>query len=307
MSLYPPPRIIEAEPFARLPERFRVRGRRCAWADANKSGAELHSFIEGPAFDRAGRLYLTDIPWGRIFRVSPEGEFDLVAEYDGEPNGIAVHRDGRILVADYKQGILCLDPDRGALTPLVERWRVERFKGPNDLVFASNGDLYFTDQGLTGLQDPTGRVFRLSSAGRLDCLIDTVPSPNGIVLSHDETAVFVSVTRANAVWRLPLLPDGSTAKVGLFVQLSGGLSGPDGLALTEDGGLCVAHAGNGCVWVFDRLGHPTYRVVVPEGLTTTNVAFGGPEYRTLFITESETGTVYRADLPVAGRRLFSHA
>jgi gluconolactonase len=307
MSLYPPPEIINAEIFSPLPERFRVRGRRCAWADANKQGATLHSFIEGPSFDRDGTLYIVDIPWGRVFKVSPGGDWTLVAEYDGEPNGLKIDREGRILIADYKNGIMRLDPASGAVTPLVERYRVERFKGVNDLFFASNGDLYFTDQGLSGLHDPTGRVFRLGADGRLICLVDTIPSPNGIVLNDQETAVYVAVTRANAVWRLPLLPDGGTTKVGLFIQLSGGLSGPDGMAVDSKGGLYVAHAGNGCVWGFDRMGHPIYRIVVSEGVSTTNVAFGGPERRTLFITESETGTIYKATLPVPGRPLYSHS
>src|SRR3546814_6709308 len=64
--------------------------------------------------------------------------------------------------------------------------------------------MYFTDQGLTGLHDPTGRVLRLRADGRLDCLVDTVPSPNGIVLDREEAHLFVAVTRANQVWRIPL-------------------------------------------------------------------------------------------------------
>ena len=307
MSLYPPPQIIEAEIFTRLPERFRIEGRRSVWTEANRPGATLHSFIEGPSFDRAGNLFIVDIPWGRVFKVAPDGTWTQVAEYDGEPNGLKIDRDGRILIADYKNGIVELDPASGAVKPILERVRVERFKGVNDLVFAANGDLYFTDQGLTGLHDATGRVFRLAADGRLTCLVDTVPSPNGIVLNERETQVYVAVTRANAIWRVPLLADGGTTKVGLFIQLSGGLSGPDGLALDAEGGLWVCHAGNGCTWGFDRLGHPKYRIVVPEGLMTTNLAFGGDDRRTLFITESDTGTIYRAQVPVAGRVMYSHA
>ena len=67
MSLYPPPQIIEAEIFTRLPERFRIEGRRSVWTEANRPGATLHSFIEGPSFDRAGNLFIVDIPWGRVF------------------------------------------------------------------------------------------------------------------------------------------------------------------------------------------------------------------------------------------------
>lgn len=304
MSLYPPPAIVHAEVFARLPDQYRRSGRRSAWADVNKRGETLHSFLEGPAFDAAGNLWLVDIPWGRIFRLSPEGEFTVMAEYDGEPNGLAFHRDGRLFIADYKNGILVMDTATGRIEPVLERTHGERFKGVNDLVFSAGGDLYFTDQGQTGLHDPTGRLFRLSADGHLACLFDTLPSPNGLVPNLAETAIYVAVTRANAIWRVPLADDGTTSKVGLFIQISGGLSGPDGVAMDAAGGLWVAHAGNGCVWGFDRLGAPNCRILSPQGLFTTNVAFGGADGRTLYITESESGTILTATLPVAGKPLF---
>jgi gluconolactonase len=184
--------------------------------------------------------------------------------------------------------------------------RREGFKGTNDLVFASNGDLYFTDQGQTGLQDASGRVFRLRHDGEVDCLMDNIPSPNGLVLSRDEKTLLVAVTRANQIWRLPLHPDGTTSKVGAFITLSGGLAGPDGLALDDAGGLAVAHCGLGAVWLFDRLGEPQHRIASCEGLSTTNVAFGGADGRSLFITESDTGTVLQAQVPVPGRPMYSH-
>ena len=169
------------------------------------------------------------------------------AEYDGWPNGLKFHRDGRAFIADHKRGIMQFDPASGAVTPVLEEVRREGFKGTNDLVFARNGDLYFTDQGQTGLQDPTGRVYRLSTSGQVNCLLDNIPSPNGIVLSPDEKTLFIAVTRANQVWRLPLHPDGTTSKVAAFLTLSGGLAGPDGLAIDEAGGLAVAHCGLGAI------------------------------------------------------------
>lgn len=304
MSLYPPPESVKAEVFARLPDSFRRKGRRSAWADANKRGEELHSFLEGPAFDAQGNLWLTDIPWGRIFRVSPDGVFTLVVEYDGEPNGLAFHRDGRLFIADYRKGILVLDPATGRIEPVLERARGECFKGVNDLVFAASGDLYFTDQGQTGLHDPTGRLYRLGTDGKLTCLFDTLPSPNGLVPNKAETAIYVAVTRANAIWRVPLAADGSTSKVGLFIQLSGGLSGPDGMALDADGGLWVAHAGNGCVWGFDILGAPKCRILSCEGLFATNLSFGRGADQTVYITESESGSVLKCHLKVGGKPLF---
>jgi gluconolactonase len=299
MSLYPPPTVIEAEVFTRMPSALR-RPRRTEWADFNKAGHPVDCFLEGPSFDRDGNLIVTDIPHGRVFRISPAGEWTQLAEYDGWPNGLKLHRDGRAFITDYKRGIMVLDMATGSVTPLVQTVRSESFKGVNDLHFGASGDLYFTDQGQTGLHDPTGRVYRLAVDGRLSCLVGTIPSPNGLVLDLHERVLFVAVTRANAVWRLPIMADGAVSKVGVAIQLSGGLSGPDGLALDEEGGLVVAHAGMG-VWRFDRMGRPTHFVDPVVAPFVTNVAFKG---RRIFMTESETGTILTAELPVAGRTMY---
>jgi gluconolactonase len=301
------PPDIKTEVFARLPDRYRVSSGRSRWVDIQRNGAPTGSFLEGPSFDKAGNLYVVDVPWGRIFRVSPAGEFDLVAEYEGEPNGLKIHRDGRIFVADYRHGIMNLDPASGKVTPFLDRAELDRFKGVNDLVFADNGDLYFTDQGLTGLHDPTGRLYRLSAKdGRLEAVLQGIPSPNGLVLNLDDSAVFVNVTRDNAVWRVPMMANGKAFKVGAFIRLSGG-GGPDGLAIDEAGNLAVAHLGLGSVWLFNPMGEPIARIRSCAGPLTTNVAYGGPDRRTLYITESETGQILAAKLDVPGRRMFSHS
>jgi len=210
-------------------------------------------------------------------------------------------------IADYRHGIMVLDPDSGRIEPFLTDRYTEHFRGCNDLVFAANGDMYFTDQGQSGLHQPDGRVYRHTAAGRLECLIDNAPSPNGIVLGKDETVLYVAMTRGNSVWRLPLMEDGGVSKAGLFVQLSGGLAGPDGLALDEDDRLFVAHVGNGTVWVFTRFGEPVYRVRSCAGIETTNVAFGGNDGKKLFVVESGTGSILEADLDVAGKGMYSHS
>jgi gluconolactonase len=304
--MYAPPQIIETEVFARLPDKFRRKDTDNAWVIVNRRGLPADSFLEGPSFDRDGNLYITDIPYGRIFRISPAGEFTLVAEYDGEPNGLKIAKDGRIVITDYRHGLMLLDPASGKVSSLLERRWSERFKGVNDLVFAKNGDIYFTDQGQTGMHDPTGRVYRLRVDGTLDLLVNNVPSPNGLVLNGAEHILYVAATRGNNVWRVPLMPDGTVSKVGIFVQLSGSLGGPDGMAMDQDDNLVIAHAGLGTVWVFSRMGEPLYRVKSCAGLATTNVAFGGPDNKTLYITESETGSILQARMPVAGRPMASH-
>ena len=304
MTLFSPPQNIATEVYTSLPDRYR-RDRRSEWADANKGGAAIGSFLEGPSFDRDGNLYVVDIPFGRVFRIDPDRTWTVVTEYDGWPNGLKVRRDGRVFITDYRLGVIELNPASGRIKPLLSHVRSEGFKGVNDLVFARNGDLYFTDQGQTGLQDPTGRVYRWTADGRLDCLIDTCPSPNGIVLNDAETHLYVAMTRTCQVWRLPLTRDTRVSKAQVFVQLTGGISGPDGLAMDSQDNLLVCDPGHGSVWVFDALGEPKYRVRSCAGLTTTNLAFGGPDMRDLFITESETGQILKARMPVAGRAMVS--
>ena len=300
------PRIVETSVFARLPEEYKTSNADNEWVATQPLGSPQRSLLEGPSFDREGNLWCVDVPNGRIFKVTREGVFKLVAHYDGWPNGLKIHPDGRIFVADYKNGIMLLDPVTGKVKPYLVRANAERFKGVNDLFFAANGDLYFTDQGLTGLHDPSGRLFRLRPDGTLTCLLDNIPSPNGLVMNRDETALFVAVTRGNCVWRVPFLRNGDIAKVGVYVQLSGG-GGPDGLALDEAGGLVVAHVGAGSVWVFDPLGEPKCRVRSCADAFTTNVAFGWPDRNTLYITESHSATILKAELEVPGKPMYSHA
>jgi len=294
MYLDQPPKLVPTRLFSAMPDEFRRRGVRSAWADANKGGTPVDCFIEGPAFDRDGNLYVVDIPFGRIFRISPGGSWSLVVEYDGWPNGLKIAPDGRILVADYMNGLMEVDPQSGTIRTLLRHRNSESFKGCNDLHVASNGDIYFTDQGQTGLQDPTGRVYRLRRDGRLDCLISNGPSPNGLVLDREETVLFVAMTRDNSVWRVPLAKDGGVAKVGRFASFFG-TSGPDGLTMDPEGRLFVAHASLGHVFVLQANGECVARIKSCTGPTCTNVARSAAHDR-LAITESSTGSVLIADI-----------
>lgn len=299
--MFAAPPTIQTEIFARVPDAMRARGSKLR----QQSGIARDCFLEGPSFDRAGNLYVVNIPYGQVFKVTPSGDISLVAEYDGEPNGLKIHRDGRIFIADHKQGLMGLDPASGTVTALLDRPHHERFKGLNDLIFTKTGDLYFTDQGESGLHDPTGRLYRLRTDGRLELLLDNVPSPNGLILTPNEEILYLAVTRANAVWRVPLQPDGTLGRVGTFIQMSGG-TGPDGMAMDEAGSLAVAHVGMGSVWLFSKFGRPLAELRAPAGILTTNVAYGGPDRKTLYITESETGTILRAELEVPGMPMYSH-
>lgn len=299
---FTPPLVVPARVLTRLPDTFRKR-QRTAWSDANKPGHEVDSFLEGPTFDPEGNLWVVDIPNGRIFRISPTLEWTLAAHYDGWPNGMALARDGSLWIADYRRGLLRLDRalDRPKEAPeaILGHRNSESFKGLNDLVFDAQGNCWFTDQGQTGLHDPSGRVYRLSSPHlgerRLDLVVGGIPSPNGLAVDAAGKVLYIAVTRANQVWRGPILADGSVSKVGAFRTFFG-TSGPDGLALASDGRLVVCHASLGGAFVLNPRGEVTHFVKSPAGSTVTNVAFR-PGTSTIVLTESETGSILEADLP----------
>jgi gluconolactonase len=299
MNFLKPPALVDAEIFTAMPARYRRAGERSAWADANRGGLPVDSFLEGPVFDAAGNLYVTDIPFGRIFRIDAAGDWTLVAEYGGEPNGMKFLNERELLIADYQNGLMVCDIESGAVRSFLTRRNSECFKGINDLVFDSKGNLYFTDQGQTGMHDPTGRLYRLRPGGQLDLLLSNAPSPNGLALAPDEKVLYLAVTRGNAVWRVPLLDDGSVAKVGQFFT-SHGPSGPDGMAVDQQGRVIVANPGLGYAWVLNHRAEPVQVVCSTGGMSLTNIAFGGVDRKTLYCTESVSGSILRADLDVAG-------
>ena len=302
--MFAAPPSVEAEIFAVIPDEFRKGDAPSDWAKVQVFGAPTPVFLEGPVFDKDGNLWVTDIPWGRLFKVSPTGEVSIGLEYDGHPNGMKFLTDGTALIADHKRGLMRFDPASGEVTTWFDRYRLEPFKGCNDLTIAQNGDVWFTDQGQSSLADPSGRVYRVrKSDGELELMLDGLPGPNGLVFTQGEGALLLAMTRANAIWKVMLHPGGKPGKMGVWVQMQGG-TGPDGLAIDDDGNVVACHVGLGSVWAFSKLGEPLLRIRCGEHTHTTNCAYGGPDNRTLYITESASGTIFRTQLPVAGRRLL---
>jgi gluconolactonase len=290
-----PPVQVRAEVLTRLPDALR-RPEPNAWGTANRPGHVVDSFLEGPCFDAQGRLYVTDIPHGRVFRIEADRSWTCVLETDGWPNGLALNADGSLWIADYRHGIRRFEPDHGRVETVLGQRNSESFKGVNDLVFDAQGRLYFTDQGQSGLHDPTGRVYRYGPDGRLDLLLANGPSPNGLAVSADMRTLYVALTRANQVWRGPLQADGSISKMGAL-QTFFGPTGPDGLAIDRYGRLLVAHPSLGCVFVLNALGEVTHllRSPSPEAMVTNVACWPGRDE--VVMTDSGAGCLLVAPLP----------
>jgi gluconolactonase len=294
--MFSAPLSLTTETAHELPSHFYEAGRDNPWVEANLPGLDVHSHLQGPCFDAAGNLWLADTPFGRVFRINGKGDWELVVKYEGWPVALAFHADGRLIIADARHGLLAFDTTSLQMAPYLTHRLAQRFRGLAAVVFARNGDLYFSDAGQSDLNEASGAVYRLDAGGSLQRLLDHLPGPGGLALSHDESVLFFAVSRDNAIWHASLL-DGGVARLGKFIQLSGG-SGPQGLAIDSDNNLFVAHTGLGCAWQFDKRGEPKYRIDSSRGDTTCALAFDPNDPRTLFITEAQTGSVLKAMLPM---------
>jgi gluconolactonase len=118
----------------------------------------------------------------------------------------------------------------------------------------------------------------------------------------------VAATRSQQVWRLPIMADGSISKAGVAIQLSGGVGGPDGIEMDAANGLAVCQLGVG-VWRFDANMLPTHLIHSddPKHNHIANLAYGGPDLRTLYMTDSMSGDILVAKMPVAGKTLYAHS
>ena len=305
LNPFKPLELVKAEVFSSMPGKFRKKSR-TAWSDPNRQNVEVECFLEGPAFDRQGNLYIVDTPFGRIFRIDPKGEWELVIQYDGWPNGMKFHKDGRLFIADYRKGILVARREdarssrRSSRPPTAKASRAATTCTSRARAISTS-----PTRARPASRIPTGRLFRLRANGSLDRLVTNIPSPNGVTVSTTEKHVYVGVTRSQQVWRLPVMHDLAFSKTGVAIQLSGGVGGPDGVEMDAENGILVCQLGVG-VWRFDANMLPTH-LIHSEGDKhhhLDNVAFGGPDRKTVYITDSLSGDVLMAKLPVAGKLLY---
>jgi gluconolactonase len=180
----------------------------------------------------------------------------------------------------------------------VDAYEGAPFNGCNDLAFAPDGTLYFSDPWKTSLENPIGGFYRRLPDGCLERLDHGLAFPNGVAMAPDGSAVFLAETYTNRIYRYPIRAGGVVGPRETFAQLSGD-PGPDGMAFDEEGFLWIAHYGEGRIDIVAPDGAVVDAVPTP-GPQPTNLAFGGPDRRTLVLTENAGGAVYRAEVAVPG-------
>lgn len=265
-------------------------------------------YCEGVVFDHDGRGYISH--GSTITRFTLDGQHAEWAS-TGAPNGHKVLADGTHLVCDASQhAVLHLSAEGSILGHASNECDGTPLRGPNDLSLDTpNQGFYFTDPGGSGLDSLIGTVHYVDNNGRTHLLDDGLAYPNGIVIRPDGQTLLVAESQKNHILAYEVTGPGKVGKRTVFAELpskdvdKGQIDNqPDGMCLDAAGNLYVAHYGMKQVQVLDPTGKLIHRY---DGgnLTTSNVAFGGPDMNQLLITgalKSGRGGVFRIDLDVRG-------
>jgi len=260
-----------------------------------------YSFTEGPAVDAEGNVFFTDQPSDRIMKLSTDGTESVFLYPCGHSNGLYFDRHGNLWAcADEHNELWMIDPN-GTVTVVITNFQGKLLNGPNDLWIMRTGGIYFTDPFFQrnywnrGPMEQDGQhVYYLSpDMQTLTQVTDDLQQPNGIIGTPDERFLYVADYGGNKTYRYTIQPDGTLGDKILFCS-----QGSDGMTIDEQGNIYLTSGRN--VTVYSRLGEKIETINVSEG--TTNVTFGGPDRKTLFITAGRS--LYSLRMRVRGASLM---
>ena len=257
-------------------------------------------FTEGPMWDPAGFLYVSDETINKIFRVYPSGKKEEVIAL-GDPDGNTFDRQHRLIdCASVLRAIIEVTSD-GKYKVLADHYEGKRFNSPNDVIVGPDGALYFTDPTLDLVagekqEIPFQGVYRLDEKGNVRLLTRDLKQPNGLAFSPDGKKFYVDDSAERNIRVYDASADGSVSNGHIFGEEPGGKNDgvPDGVKVDKNGNLFVT--GPGGIWVWDAKGNHLGTIVTPE--QPANLTWGDKEYRTLYITA--TTSVYRLTTKTQG-------
>ena len=258
-------------------------------------------FSEGPYWRGDGTLVFSDIPANRIYRWTPGDSTAVFLEPSGRTNGISADSTGRLLLAQHEGRVARLNED-GTIDTLAASYEGKRLNSPNDLAVYADGSIYFTDPPYGVSENDReldfSGVYRLHPDGTLELLTRELSRPNGIAFSPDQSRLYVADSEETVVYLYEVAADGSISDRRLFAdptdETVAGTT--DGMEVDEAGNLYTT--GPGGVWIYAPDGTLLDRIDVPQ--RTTNLAFGGEDRKTLFITAPSA--VYRTTVTTPGLR-----
>jgi len=253
---------------------------------------------EGPVWI-GDALYFSDFAFSqgfpsRIRKLAADGSVSTVTDDSGS-NGLAVDAAGKLIVASHKDKAVLRQSSDGKRTVIAQRYEGNVFNSPNDIALTTDGTLYFTDPDYQKTAAPGGQpvtgIYRVGTDGKVTLVDGTRHNPNGIALSLKEDILYVNASDDEV--RAYPIKNGVPQSARPFARIEGG----DGMTLDCHGNLYVTEHGARRVRVFDPQGKVLATIRVDANVT--NVAFGGKEGKTLYITGA--GAVWQLPLDVTGR------
>jgi gluconolactonase len=257
-------------------------------------------FTEGPVWDDAGFLYVSDETLNKIFRLQLDGKKDEVIAL-GDPDGNTFDRQHRLIdCASVLRAIIEVTPD-GKYKVLADHYDGKKFNSPNDVIVGPDGALYFTDPTLDLVagqkqEIPFQGVYRLDAKGNVQLLTKDLTQPNGLAFSPDGKRFYVDDSELRNIRVYDVAADGTLTHGRIFGEEPGGKDDgvPDGMKVDQDGNIFVT--GPKGIWVWDAKGNHLGTIVMPE--QPANLNWGDKDYRTLYITA--TTSVYRLEMKTKG-------
>ncbi len=260
--------------------------------------------IEGPNCDARGNIYAVNFRTeGTIGIVTPEGrgEVYVTLPKGSDGNGIVFDRKGTMFVADYTgHNVLSIDPATRAIRVLTHEPRMAQ---PNDLAIAPDGTIFASDP---NWKAKTGRVWRVDTDGHITLAADNQGTSNGIEVSPDGKTLYVNESDQKNIWRFTIRPDKSLGDRRLIRRITN--HGFDGMRCDVDGNLYICRYGNGTVIKMTPQGE-VLREIDVLGKRPSNLCFGGPDGRNVYVTEVEHTRLvtFRVDRPGLAWQRFREA
>lgn len=281
-----------------------------SWTQITAPSVEdQNRFLEGPVWDGT-HLYVSHIrDWGdptapaRILRLEGNSLVEFVKDDLAGTNGLALYNDGRIIAASQRvQGLLLFDFDDPNAMPevLVNEYQGKAFNSPNDLAVRSDGNVYFTDPDYQCSQCPqdTNRLYHVKPNGEVVGVTTAYSSPNGVALSLDESVLYVA-GNGMGITAYQLDTEGNIGASSTFANAQNSISGVDGMTLDCAGNLYATEHSQKLVKIYAPGGTYVGQLAVPSSQGVTNVAFGGPERKTLYVT-TYSNELYAVELDIPG-------
>jgi gluconolactonase len=237
--------------------------------------SEGHNFTEGPAANKAGEVFFTDIPNNRIHKIGLDGKVSVFAENTQKANGLMFGPDGRLFAcADGAKQIVAYT-ENGQSSVIAEGLST------NDICVTHSGNIYATDPALQ-------QVWLIKPDGSKTVVDKGIGFPNGILLSPDQSLLYVADMAGQYVWSYQIQPDGSLKHKQHYFLLHRGSdrsSGADGMTVDSKGHLYVATSMG--LQICDQAGRVNMILPKPQVRTLSNICFGGPQHDVLFVTNGD--------------------